>query len=347
MHSLVERKLANPRMRILSYFITFSLILFTTAIAYADQLIIEPDMGREPIINAIKNARQSIGLVMYGLTDEQILNALIQRKLNGMTVKVLLEEHPYKNESENTKTIAKLMSNHIDWQGSIPLIRLIHQKTLLIDGSKAIVMTFNFTHSSFKNERNFGLILEDPKQVKPIQDVFSADWNRIPIDYHSTDVIYSPGSRGKILDLISRAKDGIKLYTQTITDYKITGALARAARKGVKVQIITSAKISEGKANYLQRAGITVHHSNNLYIHANAFIIDNQLALVGSINLSRSSLEDNRELSAITYDKNVIKQLTTTFDKDWNTTESNTHLKQNIYHSIHIMRKLISPLLYH
>jgi phosphatidylserine/phosphatidylglycerophosphate/cardiolipin synthase-like enzyme len=299
--------------------LAFSLLLIAFS-ARADQLIIEPDMGRAPIINAIQSTEYSIKLVMYGFTDQSLLDAIINQKRNGKTINILLESTPYKAENENEKVIAELNNNHIPWLGHIPPFRLIHQKTLLLDDNKAIVMTFNFTRSTFKNERNFARVIDDPKKVKEITAIFSADWNQVPIHSSAADLIVSPdNSREKLLSLISSAKTSIRIYAQNITDYEIVGELAKAARQGIVVQLLTSSKMSEKQENYLTRAGVAILYSKKLIIHAKIMSFDDQLAMIGSINLTRSSLEDNRELSVLTRDRTVIKQLNATFDNDWKT----------------------------
>jgi phosphatidylserine/phosphatidylglycerophosphate/cardiolipin synthase-like enzyme len=292
-------------------------ILFFTFSAWADQLIIEPEMGREPILAAMNSAQHSIDLVMYGFTDKTLLNALLQKHRQGKTVRVILEKSPYKAESENTKTIAEFQANHLTWQGEISPFKLIHQKTLLIDNEKALVMTFNFTHGTFKNQRNFALLLEDAKQVHAIKSLFSADWNHTPYVNQAEDLILSPdNSREQINHLISQAKQSICIYAQNINDYKIVGALAKAAKKGVKVQIITSGKLRENQTHYLHRAGVHVFYSKKFIIHAKVIIIDDELAVLGSINLTRHSLDDNRELSVITYNPKIVDQLIETFNQD-------------------------------
>lgn len=287
--------------------------------AQADQLIIEPDMGRQPIINAIQNAQHSVKLVMYGFTDQSLLDAIVQQKNAGKAVNVILEETPYKAEDENKKAIAELNNNHISWQGHIPPFRLIHQKTLLLDERKAIVMTFNFTNSTFKNERNFALIIDDPQKTKQIAAIFSADWNHVPMTNPNPDLITSPeDSRVKLLVLIGQAKKSLRIYAESISDYEIVGALAKAAKEGVAVQMLTSAKMTEKQKNFLTRAGVTIQYSPTFIMHAKVFMMDDQLAMIGSINLTRSSLEDNRELSVLTREQEIIKQLNATFASDWN-----------------------------
>jgi cardiolipin synthase len=300
--------------RILQLFILF-IFTFPT---WADQLIIEPDMGRKPILDALAGAQHSVELVMYGMTDQPLLNAILQQQARGKNVKVILEQSPYKTESENSNSITALNTNHVPWLGSIPPLRLIHQKTLIIDGHQAIVMTFNFTQATFKKERNFALIIDDPNRVRAIDDIFIADWNHKPIINSSSDILVSPDdSREKLLLLINHAQLSIRIYAQNINDYRVVGALAKAARNGVNVQIITSQNLSAKQADYLKRAGVSVHNNHQFMIHAKVFIIDDQQAVIGSINLTRASFDNNRELAVVTRDKHVIEQLNATFMADW------------------------------
>lgn len=297
-------------------------ILCIITFAWADQLIIEPDMGRAPIINAINDTHYDLKLVMYGFTDETILIPILKKKSQGKTVKIMLDRYPYKAEHENDKIIKKLIDNQINWQGAIPLINKIHQKTLIIDGKKAIVMTFNFTRSAFKNERNFALILDSPKQVQEIENKFNADWLH-KVSNDASDLIWSPeNSRKQLEDLIKSAKVSIKIYAQQISDYKMIGALASAAKKGITIKILTSNKIRKKQAEYLTRAGVTIKRSQKYYIHAKTFIFDNRYAVIGSINLTQQSLDSNRELAAVTQDAIIIKQLNETFEQDWQASET-------------------------
>lgn len=320
-----------------------SFLFFYTTFAWADQLIIEPDMGRAPIINAIKDTRYSIDLVIYGFTDQQILKALL--KHGSKSLKIILEQTPYRANDENLKTIHALNDMDVKWHGSVPPFRLIHQKTLLLDDRKAIVMTFNFTQSTFKNQRNFALVIDDPKRVKAIQAIFDADWNHKSIQTNCSDLIVSPDhSREKLIDLIKQAKQSIQIYAQTLNDYKIVGTIAKAAHKGIKVEVLTSASMRSKQFEYLARAGVSIHQSRGLYIHAKVMIIDNKLAIIGSTNLTRPSFEDNRELSVVTYDNNVIRQLNNTFKSDWQDATPSIPQKQNVMHTLNKILKCANKI---
>lgn len=325
----------------------FLLLNFLPLLAWSDQLIVEPEMGRVPIINAINNAERSVKIVMYGFTDQALLTPILQQKTKGRTVRVILERYPYRAEDENNKIIAAFNQNRIAWQGNIPAIQLIHQKTLIIDGERAIIMTFNFTHSTFKNERNFALILDDPHLVKEIEAVFDSDWHRKPSNNYNGSMLWSPeNSRERLLNAIKRAKKSINIYAQNISDYKIVGALAKAAKKGVSVNILTSTKLRQKQAEYLARAGVNVKQSERYYIHAKALIIDNQLAIIGSINFTRASLDHNRELAGITRDPTVVKQISETFASDWQTAQDSVTIKpfadkKTILHTWRAIKKVV------
>ena len=59
-------------------------------------------------------------------------------------------------------------------------------------------------------------------------------------------IITSPDdSRATLLALILGAKRSIKIYAQTVNDYKMVGALAKAAKKDVHIQLLTSMKMRE------------------------------------------------------------------------------------------------------
>jgi phosphatidylserine/phosphatidylglycerophosphate/cardiolipin synthase-like enzyme len=302
------------------------LLLLTSTVSFADQLIIEPDMGRAPIANYLESAKHSVDLVIYGFTDDTLLSVLLRQQQQGKLVRVIMEQRPYKNENQNEKTLNTFKKHKLAWQGNIKPFRFIHQKTILIDDRSVLVMTFNFTKSSFKNQRNFGLIIDNPEQVKAINQLFNADWNHQPIRVNHSSLIISPdNSRAKLIELIQQTKSTLQIYAQSVNDNKVIDALTAAARRGVKIEILTSNPLRKKQANALHSTDINLHRSKKLYIHAKVFIFDHQKAVIGSINLTRASLDDNRELAVITEDTNVIKQLNDVFTRDWNNTESISH----------------------
>lgn len=299
------------------FYLAIVCLFFSTA-NLADQLIVEPEMGRAPIIAFMAEAKHSLQLVMYGFTDETLLNTLLVAHDKNKTIQLILEQAPYKAETQNQKTIGILQKNNINMQGRGEEFKLVHQKTLIADNQRALVMTFNFTRSTFKNERNFGLIIDDPHTVHAISALFAADWHRVPANIESNRLIVSPdNSRRRLLSLIENTRDSLQIYAQSLKDFEVLGALSKAAKRGVIVNIITSSDTHSKQANFLRRAGVHIKQSKKRYIHAKVFIIDHRIAIIGSINLTRPSLDHNRELSILSEDKTVLDQLSKIFDQDF------------------------------
>jgi cardiolipin synthase len=303
-------------------FLQFIFFLFLTSSSFAqDLLIIEPDNGAAPLLNAIAHANKSIDLVMYGFTDQQFAAMLIAAKEHGKAVRVLIQQHPYMTDNENQPIITLLQNAGVPLVFADQNFKLTHQKTLIIDNKSALVMTFNLTHSTFKKERNFALLITDPGELQEIEAVFDADWRHQAINVHNLNLIWSPrNSREKLLALINQAHDDIKLYAENITDYATIGALANAARRHVRVEILTSdedKKKNGKKFHYLEKAGVLIRVSNHLVIHAKVLLIDNQTVVIGSINMTKPSIDDNRELAVISHDKTIYRRLENTFDLDW------------------------------
>jgi cardiolipin synthase len=307
---------------------TFSRIIFFCSLLFSlnsqslanQQLIIEPDAGRAPLLNAIHNAKSSVDLVMYGLTDLQFVDALTRANAKNKNVKVLLQHYPYKADDENKAAIADLQAANTPLHWPDEKFKLTHQKTLLIDDNYAIIMTFNLTHGSFTKERNFALVVTDPAIVSEIKHVFDADWQHTDVTVHDANLIWSPdNSREKLIALIQTAKTEIKIYAEGLNDYEIVGALAKAARNGVKITVLTSSfgdKPVSKQFKYLAKNGVNILYSKDYVIHAKIMVIDQTRAVLGSINMTRQSINNNRELAMITDDANIIHQLSQTFDND-------------------------------
>lgn len=307
------------------------LSFFCVVYCFADELIIEPDQGRTPLLAEIQKA-DNIQVVMYGFTDPIFISSLINAHRSGKKISILLEPHPYKNENENNFAISELKSAQMNLSLPNSQFQLLHQKTFILDKRKAIIMTFNLTRSTFLRERNFALMTDNPNLVNEIENIFNSDNRQKTFPVHESNLIWSPdNSRKKILELIGRAHDDINIYAQSISDYQTIGALAKAARRGIKIKILTSNfSNTYKKMAYLKKSGVHIRFNKKLIIHAKVMIIDHKKAVIGSINLTRASFDKNRELSVITQDPKVIQLLDETFNKDWGRKHSYVKTKQAV-----------------
>lgn len=293
-------------------------------------VIVEPDAGPGPIVDAIRGAQKSVWMEMYLLTNKSVITALEDDANNGIDVRVLLEQHPYGGSVSPQETLAKLKAAGVKAQPSDPDFALTHEKGLIIDGSTAYIMTSNMTNAAlgtgnYTKNREYDIIDTNVQDVQAIMAIFQADWNHSTVSFNDPDLVVSPlNSRTAFNTLIASARHTLLVTGEEMQDSGIEQDLATAARRGVKVQVILPApggSSSDSNADgivTIKQAGVEVREDPHLYMHAKIFVVDGQTAFVGSENISAQSLDKNRELGIIIADNNVINTLQQTFQQDWN-----------------------------
>lgn len=286
-------------------------------------LITEPDQGVAPLISLIKNASHSIDLVMYEFTDKNIGDALVEAQTRGVNVRVLMNKKFFnQKESINTNAYTYLKSKGVAVNWSPIYFALTHQKTLIVDENKALIMTFNLVPKYYVTGRDFGILDINQNDVRAIEDTFNADWNNNKQNnINGDDLVWSPGSENDMLLIIKSAKKTLQVYNEEMADQKITDALIEASKRGVNVQIVMT-YASNWRASFaqLRNNGVHIHTyegTKALYIHAKMIISDGSYAFLGSENFSEPSLEKNRELGIFISDPQIITSLSHTFTNDW------------------------------
>jgi phosphatidylserine/phosphatidylglycerophosphate/cardiolipin synthase-like enzyme len=80
---------------------------------------------------------------------------------------------------------------------------------------------------------------------------------------------------------------------------------------------IKQIKSNQKALTRLNRAGAIVKTLQSPYIHAKLIMVDNKNAYVGSVNLTKQSMDGNRELGIILSKRDDLYLLERTFLKDW------------------------------
>jgi cardiolipin synthase len=286
-------------------------------------LITEPDQGITPVLTLIKNAGSSIDLVMYEFKDKDIADALIAAHKRGVAVRVLLNQGYYGEEEQmNEPAYAYLKSQGVDVRFTPSIFALTHQKTLIVDKNKALIMTFNFTPEYYETARDFAVLDTDQSDVSAIENTFTNDWNdQNMLAPDGDDLVWSPGSDGNLLLLINNAKKELNVYNEEMADSTIINALINAEKRGVNVNVVMTYESTDKNAfAELKNADVNLHlfHGEKFYIHAKMILADNNYAFLGSENFSYTSLNKNRELGIFLSDPIIINSLFKTFYTDFN-----------------------------
>lgn len=289
------------------------------------KIIIEPDEGVAPILDLIKSATKSVDLVMYQMTDKEISDALIAAHTRGVNVRVLLNLGYFgkKENTTNDLVYKYLQQGGVQVHSTPTYFALTHQKTLVVDNSKALIMTWNFVPKYYPTGRDFGILDYDINDVSAIEQTFSADLDNKQISAPlGDDLVWSPTSEKDMLLIIQNAKKSLDIYNEEMNYDLITNALKEAESRGVDVRIVmTYTTANKPIFKDLINSGIKIHtysaSSKKLYIHAKAIVADDNYAFVGSENFSWNSLNKNRELGIFVKNPNIISPLLNTFNLDF------------------------------
>ncbi len=287
-------------------------------------LFVEPDDGVTPVLALIQGARRSLDVTVYLMTSREVMRALSSAARRGVAVRVILERHPYGGSESNQRAAAELQKSGVDVRYSSPAFRYTHQKSIVVDHRVGAILTMNFTHSSFTRNREYGVIVHDPVYVEEMERVFDADWARLPPRWPSPPrLVWSPvNSREVILHLIRSARTSLDLEEQDLVDEEVVQALIAAAQRGVRVRLVRpplrdNEEVEQRNVRRLQRAGGQVRVVTSPYVHAKVIVVDQKAALVGSMNLTPTSLDMNRELGIVVREASVVHRILQVLQRDW------------------------------
>lgn len=289
------------------------LFLLLTALA-APKLVVEPDDGVKPLLDLIASAKEEVLVKMYLWTPSRldVVEALGEAVARGVKVRVLLEREPAGGRVDLT-VFQALKERGVDVKLTTPFrFVFVHEKSLVVDRKRAWVGTMNLTGSSFTANREYALILDDPRQVAEVVKVFEADWEGKRLDLSQALLVWAPSrilggvkegsAREALLGLIQGAKKEILLEHQAMADPEVVAALKDALARGVRVRLVGSPQEPGDTyflagAEELRWAGADLRFLPDPYVHAKALVVDGEVALVGSLNLSANSINANRELA--------------------------------------------------
>jgi phosphatidylserine/phosphatidylglycerophosphate/cardiolipin synthase-like enzyme len=292
----------------------------------AGSLIIEPSAGFSPVYGLIGKARHSIDLTMYELSDHTAEDDLGAAAKRGVDVRVVLDR---KEKSSNHDAYGYLRDHKVQVVWSSSKFEYTHQKTLVVDGSEAVIMTANLTSQYYSTSRDFLVTDTSHADVSAITTVFNADFAHHSITPgDGQDLVWSPtGSQDKLLALINGARHSLRIYSEEMGDAAIEKALIKAAKRGVDVQVCGENTDGEYDSDFrdLTQGGVHVSYysdENGFYIHGKVVEADygvrgEEKVFIGSENFSSTSLNRNRELGLITSSPTVMSAIAKDFSTDF------------------------------
>lgn len=285
--------------------------------------IIGPDGGAAGlegrVLALIDGATQSIDVQMYAFTLTNVADRLIAADRRGVPVRVILDG----NQTPNATIRSRLTAGGVEVVTAPAGFQNAHAKYVTVDGNRAIILSGNFTQAGMDDQRNYGIDDRDPEDLADLAEIFAADLAGRPAALTCSRLVVTPGdARPRVLGFIASAQTSLDLELYYLSDSAVRAAVVAAHDRGVAVRVLLAAtnEIAENAttAQQLTAEGIAVRTLSNPVVHAKLLLVDGTAALVGSNNMSLTSLRENREVGAIVRDAATVTPIRTQFTSDWN-----------------------------
>ena len=309
----------------------------------------------------IVEAQKTIDLELYHFASDAIgwhfANLLIRKASEGVQIRLIYDAFGCRWTSSSLFSTlvekgVKIKSFNPIFPLGRPIGRRDHRKMILIDKKILFVGGYNFAAEYSQRTagsecwRDTGIRAEDPTLTQNLEILFEKNWNGIRLKFRqflenrqrrpdwSQSSLHAIPNHGwhqksliqeEYLAAIDEACDSICVTNSYfVPDHRIRRSLRRAARRGVKVRLLTPG-ISDvpitrwaGHATYgsLLLSGVKIFEYQGRVLHAKSAVIDGEWFTVGTFNLDYLSFFRNLEINLFGKDSSLAKQLEDQFEKD-------------------------------
>jgi phosphatidylserine/phosphatidylglycerophosphate/cardiolipin synthase-like enzyme len=273
------------------------------------KLIIQPDDGLTPILQAVKRAKKTIDLTIFRFDRPELEKALQAAVARGVVVRALIAHTNRGGEKGLRKLELRLLEMGVTVARTADDLPRYHGKMALIDDA-LLVLGFNFTRLDIEKSRSFGILTRNPALYKEALALYEADSTRQPyIPSHKALVVSPDRSRALLTAFIKGAKKQLLIYDEKITDRLILRELNTRADAGVEIRVL-------GKMEKAPKSA-EVRKLSDLRLHVRAIVRDSSQAFIGSQSLRKLELDSRREIGLIVTDSRIARKIQAVFEEDW------------------------------
>ena len=266
-----------------------------------ERLVIAPHLRRRTIVAAIQAARTRLVLSIFRCDDPRVAGALAAAARRGVHVRILMTAHARAAGRDLDALHAWLGRHGVEVRRHGGGMKY-HAKYLVADEQLAVVTTFNCTARCFTRTCDFTLVSRDAAVVSGLSELFAADWALRPACFtiaQQERLIVGPthGPRERFAALVREAARRVRLLDAKLSDPEIVALLDERQRSGIRVETARRRDVRP-----LRR-------------HGKLLIVDDTVAVLGSLALSARALDERRELAIVIREPRLVAEL----DAFWRT----------------------------
>ena len=222
-------------------------------------------------------------MAIFRCDDFAVLDALAAALKRGVRLRLLLTGRAKGWKKKLGALVALLENMGAEVRSYADPVVKYHAKYLVADDRLAVIASLNFTKKCFGDTCDFLLTTRDPTVVRGLVRLFDADWNSpeaaFPSNLGDRLIVGPEGARDQMTALLAGAERSIRIVDHKLTDPAMLSLLRERRAAGITVDV-------KGEP-----------HVAPLRPHGKLVLVDDRVAVIGSMALSALSLGFRREVA--------------------------------------------------
>ena len=248
-----------------------------------DRLVTAVEDRRPALLDVIRKARHRITLSLFRCNDDELFNELAAATARGVAVEVLVTSRAKGGQKKMEKLWRDLERTGATLKAYTDPVVKYHAKYLVADDGPAVVASLNFTRKCFRKTCDALVITHDPAVVSGLRRLWAADCARAEMPEDLTDrlIVGPERARRQFTALVEQARASIRLIDAKLSDPDLVSVLNAKRSAGLTVEVFSSKRLGALKS------------------HGKIMLIDDRIAVVGSLALAALSLDFRREVAIV------------------------------------------------
>jgi cardiolipin synthase len=258
-----------------------------------DRIVLSLSDRRTTLLEVIRAARREILLSLFRGSDEEIFDELARAHGRGVVVNVLVTARAKGGRKRREKLWKALGRTGATIYPYSDRVVKYHAKYLVVDDGPAVVTSLNLTKKCFARTWDAVAVTYDPEVVSGLRELMGADREERPLtDTLSQRLIIGPEhARERLTQLIENARSSVRVIDSKLSDPGLISLLNRRRADGLTVEVFGAKRIGDLKS------------------HGKIMLIDDKLAVVGSLALAAISLDFRREVALIVDEASAVEEV--------------------------------------
>jgi phosphatidylserine/phosphatidylglycerophosphate/cardiolipin synthase-like enzyme len=252
---------------------------------------------RDTILDVIRHAEREVCLSLFRCNDAAIFEELGRAVKRGVAVNALITSRAKGGQKKLRKLWDALHATGATISAYSDAVVKYHAKYLVADDGPAVVGSCNFTRKCFERTCDALVVTYDAGVVSGLRELMAADCEgrRAPETITERLVIGPERARRQLTAIVEQARSSIRLIDAKLSDPDLFALLNTRRAAGLKVEVFGSKNLG------------------GLNSHAKILLVDDRLAVVGSLALAAISLDFRREVAIVVDEPDAVAEVRTLF----------------------------------